>query len=262
MKPGRLVCVHTKDLAVYKNSSGYTGLYDFTGDYHRAMEKSGFRYHSKITIWTDPVLEMQRTKTQRLLYKQLRKDSTFTGVGLPEYLTIFKKWEDLEDGNKYPVNNKTYDNFPLDTWQNWASPIWGEKIPKHDLIELIKFYADQNGVDYDKLTPEAAIKPEWLSGSWFDIKRTDVLNNKEGTDTGDEKHIAPLQLTVIKRAIQMWTNPGELVFSPFAGIGSELYSALKLNRRAAGVELKPSYYQTALKNINNVLINRNQQVLF
>lgn len=261
IKPGRLVAVHTKDLAVYKNSSGYTGLYDFTGDYHREMEKVGFKYHSKVTIWTDPVLEMQRTKTQRLLYKQLRKDSTFTGVGLPEYLTIFKKWDGIaEEGNPNPVNNKNYENFPLDVWQDWASPVWGEKIKKKDIIELIQVYFERNGIrNFDETI---LMKPEFFTGSWFDIRRTDVLNNKEGTDMGDEKHIAPLQLTVIQRAIQMWSNPGETVFTPFLGIGSEVYQAVKLNRYGIGIELKDSYFEAACKNIKAAESNKFQGSLF
>lgn len=257
IKPGRLVCVHTKDLAVYKNSSGYTGLKDFTGDYHRSMERAGFKYHSKVTIWTDPVLEMQRTKTQRLLYKQLRKDSTFTGVGLPEYLTIFKKWEGIEDQNSSPVNNKNFNNFPLDTWQEWASPIWGRKIKKAELIEMIETFYELNGVELNEETRN--LNPEWLMGSWFDIRRTDVLNNKEGTDIGDEKHIAPLQLTVIRRAIQMWTNPGDVVFTPFLGIGSEVYEAIKLGRKGVGIELKPSYFDTAQRNLQKV-IEKSKQI--
>jgi len=260
IKPGRLVCVHTKDLAVYKNSSGYTGLKDFTGDYHRAMEKAGFKYHSKVTIWTDPVLEMQRTKTQRLLYKQLRKDSTFTGVGLPEYLTIFKKWEGLIDGNKEPVNNKNFENFNLDTWQEWASPIWGRKMDRPELIDMIETYYELNGIEINEETIK--LKPEWLTGSWFDIRRTDVLNGKEGTAMGDEKHIAPLQLTVIRRAIQMWTNKGETVFTPFLGIGSELYEALKLDRKGVGIELKPSYFETANRNLGNAVVSKTQLSLF
>jgi len=260
MKPGRLVCVHSKDLAVYKGSSGYTGLKDFTGDYHRAMERAGFKYHSKVTIWTDPVLEMQRTKTQRLLYKQLRKDSTFTGVGLPEYLTIFKKWDGVVMPNPEPVNNKTFDNFPLDIWQEWASPIWQRKIKKAELVEMIETYYQLNGIELNEHTKE--LKPEWLTGSWFDIRRTDVLNGKEGTALGDEKHIAPLQLTVIRRALQMWSNPGDLVFTPFLGIGSEIYEALKLGRRGVGIELKPSYFETANKNLKRIELSQNQQTLF
>lgn len=220
IKNGRLVCIHTKDLARYKNSSGYTGLYDFTGLYHKAMESAGFKYHSKITIWTDPVLEMQRTKTQRLLYKQVTKDSTYSGVGLPEYVTIFRKWEG-EESEWNPVTNKNKSNFDLDTWQKWASPVW------------------------------------------FDIKRTDVLNNyKAAKDPKDEKHIAPLQLEVIKRLVAMWSNPDELVYTPFAGIGSELFESLKLGRRAIGSELKPEYFDTAVNNIKSVLESEKQKVLF
>lgn len=219
LKPGRLIAVHTKDLAVYKNSSGYTGLYDFTGDNHKACENAGFKYHSKVTIWTDPVLERARTNTQRLLYKQVREDSTYSGVGLAEYLTIFRKWEGSEE-EWTPVNNKLdKEKFPLDTWQKWASPVW------------------------------------------MDIQRTDVLNNIEGTDTGDEKHIAPLQLGVIERAVYMWTNPGETVFTPFAGIGSELYQSIMCGRKAIGCELKESYYKTAIKNIQRAYNHASQMEL-
>ena len=237
LKPGRLMVCHTKDLAVYKNSSGYTGLYDFTGEHHRAVENVGFKYHSKINIWTDPVLEMQRTKTQRLLYKQLRKDSSYTGVGLPEYCTVFRKWEGNEEDWK-PINNKNQNNFPLDIWQQWASPIWNvEKSDIEHLEEIMK---------------------EYRVNSWFDIKRTDVLNNSEGTDLGDEKHIAPLQLSVIRKSVQMWSNHGETVFTPFLGIGSEVYESVKLGRFGIGIELKDKYFETAIKNVNKVLEKRNQ----
>lgn len=237
LKPGRLMVCHTKDLAVYKNSSGYTGLYDFTGEHHRAVENVGFKYHSKINIWTDPVLEMQRTKTQRLLYKQLRKDSSYTGVGLPEYCTVFRKWDGNEEDWK-PINNKNQNNFPLDIWQQWASPIWN--VEKSDIEHL-----------------EETMK-EYRVNSWFDIKRTDVLNNSEGTDLGDEKHIAPLQLSVIRKSVQMWSNPGEIVFTPFLGIGSEVYESVKLGRFGIGIELKDKYFETAIKNVSKVLEKRNQ----
>lgn len=241
LKPGRLMVCHTKDLAVYKNSSGYSGLYDFTGDHHRAVEKVGFKYHSKVNIWTDPVLEMQRTKTQRLLYKQLRKDSSATGVGLPEYCTIFRKWEGDEE-NWTPINNKTTDNFPLDTWQQWASPVWN--VENSDIEHLNE------------------IKEDYKVQSWFDIKRTDVLNNHEGTDIGDEKHIAPLQLSVIKKCVQMWSNPGETVFTPFLGIGSEVYKSIELGRFGIGIELKDKYFETAVKNCNKVTLKKSQLELF
>jgi len=217
IKPGRLVCVHTKDLARYKNSSGYSGMYDFTGEYHRAMEKAGFKYHSKITIWIDPVLEMQRTKTQRLLYKQVTSDSSYTGIGMPEYITIFRKWEGNEDEWE-PITNKTKQNFDLNTWQEWASPVW------------------------------------------MNIKRTNVLNNFRGAkEEKDEKHIAPLQLDIIERCIALWSNKGEKIFTPFMGIGSEIYQAIKMKRKGIGIELKESYFDLAVKNIESV---SREQVLF
>jgi DNA modification methylase len=241
LKPGRLMVCHTKDLAVYKNSSGYTGLYDFTGAHHKAVEDVGFKYHSKVNIWTDPVLEMQRTKTQRLLYKQLRKDSTYTGVGLPEYCTIFRKWQG-DESEWTPVNNKNAGNFPLDTWQQWASPVW--PVQKTDIEHLHE------------------VEEQYAVQSWMDIRRTDVLNNREGTDLGDEKHIAPLQLSVIRRCVQMWSNVGETVFTPFLGIGSEIYESVKLKRYGIGIELKDKYYETAIKNVEKAVSVNNQLNLF
>jgi len=220
IKPGRLVCVHSKDLARYKNSSGFSGMWDFTGEYHRAMESVGFKYHSKVTIWIDPVLEMQRTKTQRLLYKQVTSDSSYTGIGMPEYITIFRKWEGNED-EWTPITNKTKQNFDLNTWQKWASPVW------------------------------------------MDIKRTNVLNNYKGAkNEKDEKHIAPLQLDIIERCIALWSNKGETIFTPFLGIGSEVFQAVKMGRKGIGFELKESYFDLAKKNLNSVLQEQNQTSLF
>ena len=220
IKNGRLVAVHSKDLARYKNSSGYTGLYDFTGDYHRAMEKAGFKYHSKITIWTDPVLEMQRTKTQRLLYKQVTSDSSYSGIGLPEYVTIFKKWEGNED-DWTPITNLTKQNFSLDTWQQWASPVW------------------------------------------MDIRRTDVLQNwRDGKTEKDEKHICPLQISVVERLIALYSNRGEVVFTPFMGIGTEVVQAVKMGRIGKGIELKEEYYNVAEMNVQKIIEEKKQSLLF
>jgi len=219
LKPGRLMCCHTKDLGVYKNSSGFTGMYDFTGEHTRAVMAQNFKLHSKITIWTDPVLEMQRTKTQRLLYKTVTSDSSYTGIGMAEYITIFRKW-DGEEAEWEPVTNLTKQNFPLDTWQKWASPVW------------------------------------------MDIKRTDVLNSHEGTALGDEKHIAPLQLEVIHRLVNLYSNKGETVFTPFLGIGSEAYMAIKNGRKGVGIELKDSYYETAIRNCKNAVSKKLQLQMF
>lgn len=226
LKPGRLMVCHTKDLGVYKNSSGYTGMYDFTAEHTKCVlesigdKETGFKLHSKVTIFCDPVLEMQRTKTQRLLYKTLTSNSALTGIGMAEYLTIFKKWDGTDESNWEPVNHLTKKNIPLDLWQKWASPVW------------------------------------------MDIKRTDVLNGKEGTALGDEKHIAPLQLEVIHRCVNLWSNPNDTVFTPFLGIGSEAYVALNNNRKAIGCELKDSYFETAVKNCNKALSKKSQGSLF
>jgi len=220
IKPGRLVAVHSKDLAKYKGSSGYSGMHDFTGEYHRAMEAAGFKYHSKITIWTDPVLEMQRTKTQRLLYKTIKSDSSYTGIGMPEYITIFRKWEgNTEDWT--PIKSLNANNFPLDTWQKWASPVW------------------------------------------MDIRRTDVLNGwRNATMEKDEKHICPLQIGVIERCVALWSNERDTVFTPFMGIGSEIYQAVKMNRKGLGFELKESYFQAAKSNLKSVIAEKSQLELF
>lgn len=261
IKPGRLVAVHTKDLAVYKSMEGYTGLNDFTGENTKLFEECGFKYHSKITIWTDPVLEMQRTKTQRLLYKQVRQDSTLSGVGLPEYLTIFRKWDNIDADQHIPVNNKTFDNFSLDTWQEWASPVYRENLlnyEKKDLVSAILQMKAENFMLRYGCNPD--LPTDWYSDVWFDIRRTDVLNGQEGTAQGDEKHICPLQLEVIKRAILMWTNPGEVVFTPFLGIGSEPYEAVLLDRIGKGIELKDSYFDTAVRNGQKAEIEVSQSI--
>lgn len=208
--PGRLCAVHCKQLVKYKGRDGRSGLTDFRGDIIRHFEKYGWQYHSEVQIWTDPVLEMQKTKSQGLLYKQLRKDSSYSRQGLPDYLVVFRKWtEDYDD--REPIT-KTKEGFPLEMWQKYASPCW------------------------------------------FDIKRTDVLNGYKGAkEEQDEKHICPLQLEVIKRAVELWSNPDDIILTPFMGIGSEVYEALKLGRRGIGFELKESYFNQAVANCEGIL---------
>src|SRR5690606_32336352 len=147
--------------------------------------------------------------------KTVTSDSTYTGIGMAEYVHIYRKWDGNED-DWTPVTNLTKQNFPLDTWQKWASPVW------------------------------------------MDIKRTDVLNGKEGTAMGDEKHIAPLQLEVIHRLVNLYTNKGETVFTPFGGIGSEPYKSLQNDRKAIAIELKDSYFDVMVKNCKNALNSKLQ----
>lgn len=202
--PGRLCAVHCKNLVKYKGRDGRSGIYDFRGDIIRHFEKYGWQYHSEVCIWTNPVLEMQKTKAQGLLYKQLKKDSSYSRQGMADYLVVFRKWtEDYIDAE--PVTHIP-EEFDLPKWQNYASPVW------------------------------------------MDISRTNVLNGRGARSEEDEKHICPLQLDVIERAVELWTNPGDIVFTPFLGIGSEAYQALKMNRRAVGIELKGSYFDMAVEN--------------
>ncbi len=206
-KPGCLSAVHCKNLVNYANRDGMAGLRDFRGDIIRAHTELGWAYHSEITIWKDPVIEMQRTKAQGLLYKQLRANSKYTRMGMAEYLIIFRKWG--ENMNENPVTH-TKDEFTLNQWQQWASPVW------------------------------------------MDINQTKVLNGRVAREDQDEKHICPLQLDVIERAITLWSNLGDLVYSPFTGIGSEGYGALTLGRRFVGSELKKSYADWAVANMKSV----------
>ncbi len=221
MRPGRLVAVHCKNLVNYKNRDGMSGMRDFRGDLIRLFTDIGFSYHCDITIWKDPVIEMQRTKNQGLLYKQLRADSTMSRVGMPEYLLLFRRWskDEIEQKMEVPVNNKNYENFPVKQWQEWASPVW------------------------------------------MTINQTKVLNTSLAKHPNDEKHICPLQLDIIERAVYMWSNEGETVFSPFAGIGSEGYQSILCGRKFIGIELKESYYKQAINYCTHAE-NEKSQYLF
>jgi DNA modification methylase len=201
-KPGRISCVHCMDLPSSKAMHGYIGRRDFSGEIIRAHNKEGWIFHCRITIWKDPVVEMQRTKALGLLHKQLKKDSTRSRMGNPDYLLIFVKPGD----NDNPVQH-TNESFPVDQWQKWASPVW------------------------------------------MDINQTNVLNGRHARDEKDERHICPLQLDVIYRCLVMWSNIGDVVFSPFAGIGSEGYESVKHGRRFIGTELKQSYWKQACDNL-------------
>ena len=213
LQSGRNVAVHCMDLPIQKGKHGFIGLRDFSGLILKSFEDAGFIYHSRVTIWKDPVVEMQRTKALGLLHKQVKKDSTMSRVGIPDYLMIFRK--DGERNN--PVTNT---DIPVDLWQKYASPVW------------------------------------------MDIDYGDTLQGfRNGRDEKDEKHICPLQLPTIERAIHLYTNKGDTVFTPFMGIGSEVYQAVKMGRVGIGFELKESYYQLAKKNVQSAVLQKSQLTL-
>lgn len=211
-KPGRISAVHCSDLPLTKWRDGAIGIKDFSGQIIAAHEAEGWILHSRRTIWKCPVTEMTRTKHVGLLYKQLRKDSIKSRGGMPDYLMTFVKPGENAD----PIAH-TPEDFPLDQWREWASPVWET------------------------------------------INQSNVLNVKMARDGKDERHLCPLQLDVIQRACVMWSNPGDTVLSPFMGIGSEGFGALKIGRKFVGVELKESYFRVAVDNLRGVA---NQRDLF
>lgn len=204
MKPGRNVCVHCMVLPTSKTRDGHIGLRDLPGDLIRWHEAAGFIFHSKVVIWKDPVVAMQRTKALGLLWKQLRKDSAMSRMGLPDEVLVFRAPGD----NATPITHSETE-FPVSQWQQWASPIWS------------------------------------------DIDQSDVLPCRAARAEDDQKHLCPLQLEVIRRCVRLWSNPGETVLSPFAGIGSEGHVALGEQRRYLGCELKESYYRQAVANLES-----------
>lgn len=205
MIPGREVAVHCVDLLSSKWKHGSIQLQDFSGEIIRAFWRRGFLFHSRITIWKSPVTEMQRTKAHGLLHKTLCKDSSSSRVGVPDYLLVFRAPGESAD----PVV-KDKKEYPVDWWQEVASPVW------------------------------------------MTVDQGRVLNGKQAKDQADERHICPLQLDVIERAIELWSNRGDLVYSPFTGIGSEGYGAISMGRKFVGSELKKSYVDQACVNLQNL----------
>ena len=200
--PGRLLSFHCMDLPMMKSRDGVIGLKDFTALLLKIFQDCGFIYHSKVTIWKNPVTEMQRTKALGLLHKQIKKDSAMCRQGIPDYIVTVRK-----PGENPEKITHTNESFPVGVWQNYASPVW------------------------------------------MDIRQSDTLQRKSARAEQDEKHICPLQLEVIQRCIELWTNPNDIVFDPFGGIGSTAYVALKMGRRAISSELKDSYFDQMKKNV-------------
>ncbi len=213
IKPGRLLSFHCMDLQTSKFRDGVIGLHDFTGELTRMFTEEGWIYHSKVTIWKDPVTAMQRTKALGLLHKTIRKDSSMSRQGIADYLvTMRKPGENVE-----PISH-THETFPVQKWQNYASPVW------------------------------------------MDINPSRTLQFKTARESEDERHICPLQLDVIERAMELWSNPGDLVLSPFTGIGSEGYVSIEMGRRFVGAELKRSYWELAQRNLNEARKNKNHDL--
>lgn len=220
MIPGRLVSVHCMDIPSSKVMHGHIGLRDFPGDLIRAFEAKGFIYHSRVTIWKDPVTAMQRTKALGLLHKTIRENASMSRQGIPDYvITMRAPCSEIPQADRVKHVAGTETELPVELWQQYASPVW------------------------------------------MDIKPNETLQHESAREHDDERHICPLQLEVIRRCIRIWTNPDDVVLSPFMGIGSEGFVALEEGRRFVGVELKGSYFKQAVLNLARAA-NVSQGTLF
>jgi DNA modification methylase len=226
-KPGRISAVHCMD--VPKQGANICGYTDFPGDIIRLHEKLGFEYLPRICIWKEPLAVRNRTMAKALAHRQICEDSTLTNVAAADYLIPFRK----RGENPIPVTHET-----------GLHEYYGEREVPADLHRYRGWTGKQTENRYSHW-----IWRNYASCFWDDIRLDRVLPYEESKDEGDERHQHPLQLDVIQRAVEMWSNPGEAVLTPFMGVGSEVYGAVSLGRRGVGCELKPSYYRQAVKNL-------------
>lgn len=221
-KPGRIVCVDVMNIPAMKERDGYIGLKDFRGDVIRAFQTAGFIFHSEHCAWKDPLIEATRTKALGLMHKQLCKDSTRSRAGIPQYLLAFRKD--------------------------------GENIEPVAHIDGLTEFCGENPPIHGNLSHERWRR--YASPVWMDINFSNTLNARAARDNEDERHVCPMALDLIERAIQLWSNPGDVVFDPFSGVGSTGYQAIKMGRRFVGSELKQSYFAQACKNLESARANQ------
>lgn len=213
--PGRIVCVDVMNIPAMKERDGFIGLKDFRGDVIREFQKAGFIFHSEHCCWKDPLIEATRTKAIGLMHKQLCKDSTRSRSGIPQYLLAFRK-----DGeNPEPVAHA-----------NGLEYFVGENPPTNGTLSHERWR-------------------RYASPVWMDINFSNTLNAKAAREADDERHVCPMALDLIERAIHLWSNPGDVIFDPYSGIGSTGYMAIKTGRKFIGSELKSAYFKQAAKNI-------------
>ena len=241
--PGRITAVHCMD--VPKQGANCGGFTDFPGDIVRLHEKLGFEMMPRICIWKEPLAVRLRTMSKALAHRQICEDSTLTNIAAGDYLIAFRK----KGVNPIPV-----------THERGLFEYYGEREVPSELHKFRGWKGNQIENRYSHW-----IWRNYASCFWDDIRLSNVLPYEESKDKDDERHQHPLQLDVIQRAVELWSNPGEVVATPFMGVGSEVYGAVKLGRKGIGCELKPSYYRQAVKNLESLSIERpteNQDMLF
>lgn len=251
--PGRLCSVHCKDLPLYRGRDGASGLSDFPGKIIRCHEQLGWTFHSRVTIWKCPVTERERTNNNGLLHKTVMRDSSQVRQGMADYLLTFRKTP--ADGasnlsSKPIVRERGYQRYVGD---EDASPLHSTFHPSP--------YA-RTGLRDDEDGNSIVIHRRYAEPVWWDIDQTDVLNYEMARGENDERHICPLQLGLIRRAIYLWSLEGDTVASPFMGIGSEGYVSLQERRRFIGAELKDSYFAWSVKHLDKAIAERDVPKLF
>lgn len=251
--PGRLHAVHCMQLPTSKTRDGYIGMRDFRGEIIRAYQDAGWIFHSETCIRKDPVVAQQRTKSLRLLHKQIEKDSAMSGQALADYIVVFRKPGDNPEKVAGRMTEYVGEgNEP----ENIESRV-GKPMTDYD--GNIIGYATQ---DHAEKWYSIEVWQRYAEPVWMDINQTRTLQYRGGRDEKDEQHISPLQLDVIERCIHLWTNPGDIVFTPFLGIGSEVYGAVEMDRYGIGIELKQSYFNQAVKNLEHADRRRKDGNLF
>lgn len=245
LRPGRLLSIHCMDLPTSITRDGFIGLRDFPGENIRLCQDVGFIYHSRVLIWKDPVTAMQRTKSLGLLHKQVVKDSAMSRMGIADYIVTVRK----PGANDQPVQG-TLDVFHGD--EQTDEDMTAEASRTHERGGKRSF-ADHKSI---------LIWQRYASPAWTDINQSDTLSFRLAREEHDERHISPLQLTPVRRCIDLWTNPGDVVLSPFTGIGTAGYVAVEMGRRFVGAELKPSYYRQAVANLRSAESERGRTDLF
>lgn len=225
--PGRMTAVHCMDVPT--GNTGLDALRDFPGDIIRLHEQCGFQYVARYHVWKEPLTVRNRTMTKALAHKSLVEDSTRCTVASADYLLVFRR----SGKNPVPVEHP-----------NGLTEYAGERPIPADVLRYRGWQGNQIENRYSHW-----IWRQYASAFWDDVRLDRVLPYREARDEEDEKHVHPLQLDVIDRCLVLWSNPGETVLTPFMGVGSEAYSAVRNGRRALGIELKPSYYRQAVKNL-------------
>lgn len=244
-KPGRITAVHCAD--VFDNSCR---LWDFPHEIINLHIKHGFEYRNRITIWKEPLKVRMRTMVQSLMHKFIVEDSTKCFTAMPDYVLVFTKKGENEVPVTHPNGLKRYyGSTPiipniLNAWNNAnKSKLDAEQLWAHLNTEF------KNHEDPKTNKLSHYIWQRYASSVWDDIRIDEVLPFREAREEDDEKHVHPLQLDVIDRLVELYSNPGEVVLTPFMGVGSEVYSPVSLGRKAIGIELKDSYYSQAVLNL-------------